>query len=172
MRQAQKTLGITGWKNSGKTTLVEKLVANLVARGYRIATIKHAHHAFDIDHQARDSWRHRNAGASEVAIVSSKRWAIIHELEHEQEPPFLDVLAKLAPCDLVIVEGYKREGHVKIEVRRKGANGDAPLAPMDPAIIAIVSEQILEGEKLPVFQIDEIDKIAAFVMERFFELEF
>jgi molybdopterin-guanine dinucleotide biosynthesis adapter protein len=107
-----------------------------------------------------------------VAIVSSKRWAIIHELEHEQEPPFLDVLAKLAPCDLVIVEGYKHEGHVKIEVRRKGANGDAPLAPMDPAIIAIVSEQILEGEKLPVFQIDEIDKIAAFVMERFFELEF
>ena len=93
-----RILGITGWKNSGKTTLTEKLVAALVSNGYRIATIKHAHHAFDIDHEGRDSFRHRAAGASQVAVVSSKRWALIHELEDETEPPLQDVLARLSPC--------------------------------------------------------------------------
>ena len=166
MTQIQKILGIIGWKNSGKTTLTEKLVATLVARGYRISTVKHAHHAFDIDQEGRDSWRHRKAGASEVAIVSSKRWAIIHELNEQQEPPLADVLAKLAPCDLVIVEGYKHEGHRKIEVRRKDAKDDAPLAPGDPSIIAIATDQTIAVGALPTFQLDEIEKIADFVIQK------
>ncbi len=166
MMKTQKILGITGWKNSGKTTLTERLVANLVARGYRISTVKHAHHAFDIDQEGRDSWRHRKAGAREVAIVSSKRWAIIHELEEEQEPPLAEVLAKLGPCDLVLVEGYKREGHPKIEVRRLGAKDDAPLSPGDPAIIAIATDQTVADASLPVFHVDDIEQIAAFVIER------
>lgn len=170
MTSSLKILGITGWKNSGKTTLTERLVSNLVARGYRIATVKHAHHAFDIDQEGRDSWRHRKAGASEVAIVSSKRWAIIHELEHEQEPPLDVVLTKMAPCDLVIVEGYKREGHLKIEVRRKEAKDDAPLAPNDPSIFAIASDHTFADENLPVFHIDEIDNIATLVIKKFLKL--
>jgi molybdopterin-guanine dinucleotide biosynthesis adapter protein len=163
----QKIIGITGWKNSGKTTLTERLVANLVARGYRISTVKHAHHAFDIDQEGRDSWRHRKAGASEVAIVSSKRWAIIHELEHEQEPPLNEVLAKLSPCDLVIIEGYKREGHPKIEVRRLEAKGDVLLSPNDPSIIAIASDHTFTDERLPVFHMDAIEEITRFVVENF-----
>ncbi len=167
MTSTQRILGITGWKNSGKTTLTERLVASLVARGYRIATVKHAHHAFDIDQEGRDSWRHRKAGASEVAIVSSKRWAIIHELEEEQEPPLDAVLAKLAPCDLVIVEGYKREGHQKIEVRRRDAKDDAPLSPGDASIVAIAADHAITNSSVPVFDLDKIEDIAGFVIEKF-----
>lgn len=160
-------IGITGWKNSGKTTLTEKLVAELVARGYRIATVKHAHHEFDIDHEGRDSFRHRKAGASEVAVVSSKRWAVIHELEGENEPPLDAVIARLAPCDLVIVEGYKREGHPKIEVRREGAKDATPLAPRDPSIIAIATDVNIAAESLPVFDLDDGAAIADFVCSLF-----
>lgn len=169
MKSKQKLLGITGWKNAGKTTLTERLVANLVARGYRISTVKHAHHAFDIDHEGRDSWRHRKAGASEVAIVSSKRWAIIHELEENQEAPLAQVLAKLEPCDLIIIEGYKREGHPKIEVRRNSANHDGPLAPTDPSIIAVASDIPLPNERLPVLDINDIASIANYIVLNFLE---
>ena len=113
----QKIIGVAGFKNAGKTTLVERLVRHLTERGYRVSTVKHAHHSFDIDHEGRDSFRHRAAGASEVAVVSASRWAIIHESRDEAEPPLADILAKLAPCDLVIIEGYKRDDHDKIEVR-------------------------------------------------------
>lgn len=168
MAEAEKRiLGVTGWKNSGKTTLTERLVASLVAKGYRIATVKHAHHEFDIDHEGRDSFRHRKAGASEVAVVSARRWALIHELSGESEPPLEAVIAKLAPCDLIIVEGYKREGHPKIEVRRSGARDSAPLSPHDPSIIAIASDQPIDGETLPVFNLDDVAAIAAFVTQRF-----
>ena len=104
-----KVIGVAGFKNAGKTTLVEKLVTELTARGHRISTVKHAHHSFDIDHEGRDSFRHRKAGAGEVAVVSRHRWAIIHELRDEVEPTLDEILSKLAPCDLVIVEGYKRD---------------------------------------------------------------
>ena len=160
----QNIIGITGWKNSGKTTLTEKLVTELVARGYRIATVKHAHHEFDIDHEGRDSFRHRMAGASEVAIVSSRRWALIHELEGESEPPLNEVLARLSPCDLVIVEGYKREGHKKIEVRRKDAKDVIPLSPDDASIIAIASDVEITDTKLPVFKVDDATAIADFIL--------
>ncbi len=160
----QNIIGITGWKNSGKTTLTEKLVAELVRRGFRVATVKHAHHEFDIDHEGRDSYRHRKAGASEVAIVSSRRWAIIHELEGESEPPLQGVLARLSPCDLVIVEGYKREGHKKIEVRRKDARDVTPLAPTDNSIIAIASDVKITDTALPVFDVDDAAALADFII--------
>jgi molybdopterin-guanine dinucleotide biosynthesis adapter protein len=161
----QNVIGVTGWKNSGKTTLVEKLVAHFSGMGLRIATIKHAHHEFDIDHAGTDSFRHRKAGARETAIVSARRWALMHELEAEGEPPLAEVLARLSPCDLVIVEGYKREGHAKIEVRRSGAG--TPLSPHDPSIIAIASSDPVTGESLPVFDIDDAIAIARFIVERF-----
>ena len=119
--------GVTGWKNAGKTTLTERLVAEFVRRGWRVSTIKHAHHAVDIDRPGTDSFRHRAAGATEVALIGGQRYAIMRE---EAEPPLADVLARLAPADLVLIEGYKRERHPKIEVRA----GDTPsLAASDPA---------------------------------------
>lgn len=161
-------LGITGWKNSGKTTLTERLVGELVARGYRIATVKHAHHEFDIDHEGRDSYRHRKAGAFEVAIVSSKRWALLHELESpDNEPPLDSVLAKMAPADLIIIEGYKREGHPKLEMRRVSAAECIPLAPGDKSIIAVVSDTGEADTDLPVFHADATKEIADFVEANF-----
>jgi molybdopterin-guanine dinucleotide biosynthesis adapter protein len=161
----QNVIGITGWKNAGKTTLVEKLVTHFARAGLRVATVKHAHHEFDIDHAGTDSFRHRKAGAREVAIVSARRWALMHELDGEGEPLLSEVLARLSPCDLVLVEGYKREGHVKIEVRRGGAG--VPLAPDDPSIIAIASDFVVKRGPLPVFHLDDLSGIAAFIAARF-----
>jgi molybdopterin-guanine dinucleotide biosynthesis adapter protein len=127
--------------------------------------VKHAHHEFDIDHAGTDSFRHRKAGAREVAIVSARRWALMHELDGEAEPPLADVLARLSPCDLVIVEGYKREGHAKIEVRRGGAG--MPLAPDDPSIIAIAADSGIQKASVPIFHLDDVTRIAAFIAERF-----
>ena len=158
----RRVFGITGWKNSGKTTLTEKLVTELVARGWTVSTVKHAHHDFDIDKPGADSFRHRQAGAREVAIVSSRRWALMHELADEQEPPLEAVLARLAPCDLVIVEGYKRENHPKIEARRLEARDRAPLSASDPTIVAVAADHALPEEALPVFDLDDIAAIADF----------
>lgn len=162
----QRVIGITGWKNSGKTTLTERLVAEFVARGLKVSTVKHAHHAFDIDQPGTDSHRHREAGAGEVAIVSGNRWALMHELRDEREPSLDDVLARLSPCDLVIVEGYKREGHLKIETRRREAKDTSPLSVDDPNIIAVASDHALPGETLPVFAIDDIAAMADFITSR------
>lgn len=159
----QKLFGITGWKNSGKTTMTERLVTCLTARGYRIATIKHAHHDFDIDHEGTDSWRHRKAGAAEVAIVSSRRYAIMHENMGEKEPSLWEIAAKLEPSDLVLVEGYKLETHKKIELRRSGSHGGPPLSADDPSIVAIASDQPQPQETAPVFDINDIEKIADFI---------
>lgn len=158
-----RVFGITGWKNSGKTTLTERLVTELVARGWRVSTIKHAHHDFDIDKPGADSFRHREAGATEVAIVSGRRWALMHELRNEAEPTLDEVLARIAPCDLVLIEGYKREGHAKIEARRLEAKDRTPLSASDPAIVAIAADHPVEGEHVPVFGIDDIAAIADFV---------
>lgn len=162
----QRVIGITGWKNSGKTTLTERLVAEFVARGLKVSTVKHAHHAFDIDQPGTDSHRHREAGAGEVAIVSGNRWALMHELRDEREPSLDDVLARLSPCDLVIVEGYKRERHLKIETRRRAAKDTRPLSVDDPNIIAVASDHALPGETLPVFAIDDIAAMADFIASR------
>lgn len=161
----QRVFGITGWKNSGKTTLTERLVSEFTARGRTVSTVKHAHHAFDIDKQGTDSHRHRMAGASEVAIVSGQRWALMHELRGEQEPALEAILARLAPVDLVLVEGYKREAHQKIETRRLAASDTAPLAANDPRIVAVAADHPLPAEALPVFDLDDIASIADFIEE-------
>ena len=152
--------GVTGWKNAGKTTLTERLVAEFVRRGWRVATVKHAHHTVDIDHPGTDSFRHRAAGATEVALVGGQRYAIMRE---QAEPSLAEVLARLAPADLVLIEGYKREPHPKIEVRA----GDVPsLAANDPAIVAIAADTPPAETGLPWFRRDDIAAIADLIASR------
>ena len=157
-----KVIGVAGFKNAGKTTLVEKLVAELTRRGYRVSTVKHAHHSFDIDHEGRDSFRHRKAGASEVAVVSRHRWAIIHESREEAEPTLQEILAKLGPCDLVIVEGYKRDTHDKIDVRNSDLTHPT-LAGDDPTVVAIAANGAISDAPVPVFGRDEVTALASFI---------
>jgi molybdopterin-guanine dinucleotide biosynthesis adapter protein len=157
-------IGVAGFKNSGKTTLVEKLVRHLTALGYTISTVKHAHHSFDIDHEGRDSFRHRKAGASQVAVISNERTAIIHELRGERPPSLDQVLAQLAPCDLVIVEGYKRDTHDKIEVRNLALNNPA-LAGDDPTVVAIAANGAIPDAPVPVFDRDDVAALAAFILK-------
>ncbi len=157
-----KVIGVAGFKNAGKTTLVEKLVTELTRRGHRVSTVKHAHHSFDIDHEGRDSFRHRKAGAAEVAVVSRHRWAIIHESRDEAEPSLEDILAKLAPCDLVIVEGYKRDGHDKIEVRNIDL-AHPKLAGDDPTVVAVAANGAVADAPVPVFDRDDVTALAAFI---------
>ncbi|MER9233686.1 molybdopterin-guanine dinucleotide biosynthesis protein B [Mesorhizobium sp. M0622] len=159
----RRIFGITGWKNSGKTTLTEKLVAELVRRGWKVSTVKHAHHDFDIDKPGADSFRHRQAGAMEVAIVSGRRWALMHELRGEDEPTLDAILSRLAPSDIVLAEGYKREAHKKIETRRLEAKDRTPLSATDPHIVAIASDFAVVGEDLPVFDLDDTNSIADFI---------
>ncbi len=159
----RRIFGFTGWKNSGKTGLTVRVVETLTRRGWRISTIKHAHHAFDIDHPNTDSYRHREAGASEVAIVSGARWALMHELRDEKEPDLASVIDRLAPCDLIIIEGYKAQNHAKMETRRSGANSDVPLADNDSSIVAIASDRAIDRSTLPVFDLDDTETIADFI---------
>jgi len=161
----RKLLGIVGFKNAGKTTLTERLVSELTARGYRISTVKHAHHAFDIDQEGRDSWRHRQAGASEVAIVSANRWALVHELRGTPEPTLHEIVSKLAPCDLVLTEGYKWEKHPKIEVRNVTL-AHPELAGKDSTVIAIAANGGIENSPVPVFDRENVKSIADFIVAR------
>ena len=157
-------IGVAGWKNSGKTTLVTKLVAELTRRGLSVATIKHAHHAFQIDDGETDSARHRRAGASQVAIVSQARWAVVRELGGAAEPALEEIIARLEPCDLIIVEGYKRAPIRKIEVRRVVATDKRSLFTDDPNVIAIASDHAITGTTLPVFELDDIPALADFIL--------
>jgi molybdopterin-guanine dinucleotide biosynthesis protein B len=145
-----RIIGLAGWSGSGKTTLVTSVIPVLVGRGLKVATVKHAHHEFDIDQPGKDSWQHRQAGASEVAIVSSRRWAIVHELGQEPEPPLAEVLAKLSPVDLVVVEGFKRHAHPKLEVFRAAVgkpllHPDATDAPLPQAAVPVLMLDDIEG---------------------------
>ena len=164
-----KIFGIAGWKNSGKTGLAVRLVTELTQRGYRVSTIKHAHHDFDIDKVGADSFRHREAGAHEVTIVSGTRYAIMHELRGAAEPTFPEILSRLAPCDLVLIEGYKREPIPKIEARRLEAQNREPLAPTDPHIVAIAADHPVEDSGLVLFDLNDTTAIADFI-ERITEL--
>ncbi|MEP7454880.1 molybdopterin-guanine dinucleotide biosynthesis protein B [Phyllobacterium sp. SB3] len=155
-----RLFGITGWKNSGKTTLTVKLVAELTRRGWRVSTIKHAHHDFDIDKEGTDSYRHRKAGAGEVAIISDRRWALMHELKEEQEPSLAEILEQFSPCDLILVEGYKREAHKKIETRRLDGRAGERLTTNDPTIVAVASDHALADETVPVFDLDDVAGLA------------
>jgi len=161
-----KIFGIAGWKNSGKTGLAVRLVTELIARGYTVSTIKHAHHDFDIDKVGADSFRHRQAGAHEVTIVSGTRFAIMHELRGAPEPTLDEVLARLAPCDIVLIEGYKREPVPKIEARRLEAKNREPLAPADPHIAAIAADHAVTDATLPVFDLDDTQAIADFMLAK------
>lgn len=157
-----KVFGIAGYSGSGKTTLVERLIPVLRGRGLRVSVVKHAHHDFEIDHVDKDSWRHRQAGAGEVLVASSKLWALIHELRDDPEPTLQDHLARLGRCDLVLVEGFKREPIPKLEVHRL-ASGKPSLWPTDGDIVGLATDApIVSG--LPQFPLDAIDAIADFVM--------
>lgn len=158
-----RIFGISGWKNSGKTGLAVRLVEEFTRRGYHISTIKHAHHDFDIDKVGADSYRHRQAGAHEVMIVSGTRYAIMHELRGAPEPSFEEIVARIAPCDLILIEGYKREPVPKIEARRLEAAKREPLAPSDPHIVGIAADHVVEDTSLPVFDLDDTNAIADFI---------
>jgi len=157
-----KVFGLAGWSGSGKTTLLEKLLPLFVAHGLRVATIKQAHHDVDLDQPGKDSYRHRAAGASEVLLTSSARWALLHELRDEPEPGLAQHLARLSPCDLVLVEGFKQEALPKLEIHRP-ANGKALLYPGDRHIIAIASDAPLDAP-LPSFDLDDPAAIAGFIL--------
>ena len=157
--------GVTGWKNSGKTVLVERLVADLTARGLTVSTVKHAHHGFDVDQPGKDSHRHRTAGAAQVLVASRHRWALMTELRDAPEPPLDALLARLDPVDLVLVEGYKRDRHPKIEARRAATAQDL-IAEADETVEAIASDAPLPGAAVPVFHLDDVPGIADFILAR------
>ena len=157
-----KVYGVTGWKNAGKTGLMERLVAEIAGRGVRVSTIKHAHHAVDVDQPGTDSYRHRQAGAAEVILASASRYAVMHELRGAPEPGLQALLARLAPVDLVLVEGFKREAHPKIEAFRQAA-GHALIAPDDATIRAVASDVPLELDR-PVLDLDGTGMIADFIL--------
>jgi molybdopterin-guanine dinucleotide biosynthesis protein B len=156
-------IGIAGWKASGKTTLAVRLIAEFSRRGLKVASVKHAHHAFQIDDQQTDSARHRRAGAVAVAIVSARRVAVVRELGGAPEPSLPAVLAQLAPCDLIIVEGYKAAPIPKIEVRRLAARDRRALAATDAHVIAIAADHAVEDAAVPSFLLDDVEAIAAFI---------
>ncbi len=157
-----RVVGITGRKNSGKTTLTERLVAEFTARGFTVSTVKHAHHETDVDQKGRDSYRHRAAGAKQVMLSSDKRWALMHELRGDAEPELAELLARMDPVDLVLVEGYKNTAHPKIEIWRHATAGTA-LAPDYPSICAMASDQGDAGTGLPVLDPNDIAAIADFI---------
>jgi molybdopterin-guanine dinucleotide biosynthesis adapter protein len=153
-----KVIGLAGWSGAGKTTLLTRVIPHLLGEGLRVSVIKHAHHKFDIDVPGKDSWRHRQAGATEVMVASGQRWALMHELRGEREPRLTDLLAKMSRVDLVVVEGYKSEPHRKIEVYR-AANGKPFLFPDDPGIVGIATDTMIET-RLPTAHLDNIPAIA------------
>ncbi len=155
--------GVTGWKNTGKTGLMERLVAEMVARGLTVSTVKHAHHDTEIDHPGRDSYRHRVAGAREVVLSSPRRWAVMHELRDQPEPMLAELLTRLSPVDLVLIEGYKRGDHPKIEAYRSEAGRDL-LARDNPTIRAVASDVALQGLAQPVLHLDDTSAIADFIL--------
>ncbi|MEM1361879.1 MAG: molybdopterin-guanine dinucleotide biosynthesis protein B [Pseudomonadota bacterium] len=157
-----KLYGVTGWKNAGKTGLVERLVAAFSAKGLKVSTVKHAHHSFDVDHPGTDSHRHRIAGATEVLLASDHRWALMHELREAKEPPLEALLSKLSPVDLVLVEGYKAARHPKIEAWR-AETGHALIAPKDDTIRAVASDQPIEGLGVPNLRLEDTDGIMDFI---------
>jgi molybdopterin-guanine dinucleotide biosynthesis protein B len=159
-----RVFGFAGWSGSGKTTLIEQVIPCLVARGLTVSLVKHAHHAFDVDYPGKDSFRHREAGCSEVLVTSSRRWALVHELRGAPELTLAETLERLSPCDLVLIEGYKRSRLPKLEIHRS-ALGKPWLHPHDPHIVAIASDTPPgpSAGMRPIFGLDDCDTIATFV---------
>jgi len=158
-----RIIGLAGWSGSGKTTLITKLVPLLKARGLSVSTLKHAHHGFDLDRPGKDSFRHREAGATEVIVSSASRWAILHELRDEEEWNLLDLVAKMSPVDLVLVEGFKRDPFPKIEVHRAG-NGKPLIHPEDPHIAAIAADVAVPQATVPVVDLNDVGAIAELLL--------
>ncbi|PSL20954.1 molybdopterin-guanine dinucleotide biosynthesis protein B [Shimia abyssi] len=155
--------GVVGWKNAGKTGLMERLVAEITGRGFSVSTVKHAHHTFDVDQPGKDSYRHRDAGAREVLLASRTRWALMHEMRNDEEPTLEALLTKLAPVDLVLVEGYKRDAHPKVEAHRS-VTGNPLIAPEDPTVRAIAADVAVDSDR-PVFDLNDTVSIADFVLK-------
>jgi molybdopterin-guanine dinucleotide biosynthesis adapter protein len=158
-----RVIGIAGWSGAGKTTLVTAIIPRLIARGARVSTIKHAHHSFDVDQPGKDSYTHRLAGASEVLVSSANRWALVHELRGAAEPSLDSLLAKLAPVDLVLVEGFKHASHPKLEIFR-AILGKPPLHPDDPYVVAVASDVVFAAARVPVVALDDTDAIVDLVL--------
>ncbi len=159
-----RIIGLAGWSGSGKTTLITKAIPRLIARGHKVSTLKHAHHGFDLDQPGKDSFMHRLAGATEVAISSSKRFAVLHELREEPEWDLPALLTKLTPVDLVLVEGFKRDAFPKLEVHRID-NGKPLLQPDDPHIVAIASDRPLPQARVPVIDLNDIDAVVDLLLK-------
>ena len=157
-----KVFGFAGWSGSGKTTLIEQLIPRFVKRGLKVSLIKHAHHSFDVDHPGKDSYRHREAGCSEVVVVSEKRWVVVHELRGEPEPSLEEQIGRVSPCDLLLVEGYKHYAMPKLEIWRSD-NAKPLLHPEDRHIVAIATDARQET-RLPQFDLNDYDGIADFVL--------
>jgi len=160
-----RIIGLAGWSGSGKTTLIKKLIPSLIARGLKVSTLKHAHHGFDLDQPGKDSFFHRAAGATEVIISSAKRWAILHELREEPEWDLRELVTKMSPVDLVLVEGFKRDKFPKLEIHR--AANDKPLIhPDDPHIVAVASDVALPKAKVPVINLNDVETIVDLLLQR------
>ncbi|WP_413717715.1 molybdopterin-guanine dinucleotide biosynthesis protein B [Silicimonas sp. MF1-12-2] len=157
-----KVWGVVGWKNSGKTGLMERLVTEFTRRGLRVSTLKHAHHSFDVDQEGKDSYRHRVAGATEVLLASRNRWALMHELRDDVEPTLDDLLGRLSPVDLVLVEGYKRDRHRKVEAHR-AETGNPLIAHSDETIRAVASDSNASAHGRPTFDLNDTRGIADFI---------
>jgi len=155
--------GVTGWKNAGKTGLMERLVAEINGRGHSVSTLKHAHHTFDVDHPGKDSHRHRLAGASQVLLASTERWALMNEHRGAEEPSLSELLDKLEPVDVVLIEGWKRDSHPKVEAWR-AETGNPLIAPNDPTILAVASDTSFEIDR-PMFDLDDTAAIANFILD-------
>jgi molybdopterin-guanine dinucleotide biosynthesis protein B len=160
-----RVLGITGWSGSGKTTLLTKLIPVLSSRGQRVATLKHAHHAFDVDQPGKDSYEHRKAGASEVLISSARRWVLMHENRDAPEPGLAELLRRISPCDLVLIEGFKTEAHPKLEIHRAEV-GKPALYPDDPRVLGVATDGPLPVATVPRLDLNDVEAIADFVLAR------
>ncbi|HUN71232.1 MAG TPA: molybdopterin-guanine dinucleotide biosynthesis protein B [Steroidobacteraceae bacterium] len=158
-------LGIVGWSGSGKTTLITRVIPVLTERGIRVATLKHAHHKFDVDQPGKDSYEHRKAGACEVIVSSARRWVQMHEVGNGAEATLSELLARVSPCDLILVEGFKTDRHPKLEVFRAAA-GNAPLHPEDRRIVAIASDRAFPDAGIPVVDLNDIPAVADLVLSR------
>ena len=158
-----EVFGLAGWSGSGKTTLMVRLIPALVRRGLRVSTLKHAHHNFDVDKPGKDSYEHRQAGATEVLVSSGRRWALMHELRDTPEPSVEDLLPHMTQVDLLLIEGFKREAHDKLEVHRP-AVGKQLLCPEDPQIVAVASDAPLPGVELPQLDLNDVEAIADFIV--------
>src|SRR6478609_2293503 len=170
MQTSMRIIGLAGWSGSGKTTLITKVLPRLLARGVRVSTLKHAHHGFDLDQPGKDSFMHRAAGATEVVISSARRFAILHELREEPEWDLPDLLARLAPVDLVLIEGFKRDAFPKLEIHR--AENHKPLIhPEDPHVVAIAADTPLPQATVPVLDLDDIERIADVLLEHAMPLQ-